>query len=487
MAEILRALFRNAAENGSRPAFTDDAGSVTWAELASRVSAFSEELHKAPPILGLYGHNDIDWVIALLAGWLAGRTLVPLPTFFSAAQLRHVLEDAGAGEVVCSDSGDMISDSLERPIRAVSRRRGKRCHEPVGGGGLIIYTSGSTGAPKGVRLSLSQIDWQAMALARLTDANSQDLHLSVLPLSLLLEIICAVGIPTIAGARTHLATQTARAVGEGSVRSFNAAFERKATTSVLVPQLLSVWIAELEASGQRASEELRFVALGGAPVSEGLSQRAWQKGIPVYEGYGLSECCSVVAVNPPHCRKPGTVGVPLPGLDVRIDNGEIVVSGPTVMKGYLNGPDVGGSWHTGDLGHLDDDGYLTVAGRKDNLLVTSFGRNINPEWIEAMLMSDARIGTCAVFGHGEPRPRVLLIPSAAGEEWLARTPRPHVLLWIERMCAAAPPYAVPRDFASCPAADARKRGLQNGNGQVVRAAVPGVYDALTREHMSDPP
>jgi long-subunit acyl-CoA synthetase (AMP-forming) len=188
----------------------------------------------------------------------------------------------------------------------------------------------------------------------------------------------------------------------------------------------------------------------------------------------------VVAVNRPGHRKAGTVGAPLPGLTVGIESGEIVVQGPTVMRGYLNNPAAGDAWRTGDLGELDSDGHLRVTGRKDNLLVTAFGRNVSPEWIEAMLLADPKLGACAVLGHGDRHPGVLLIPSPIGEAWLARLPRAQVQLWIEQMCAEAPVYAVPKAFAVCTAAEARRRGLLTANGRIVRAAAEGAYREIRK-------
>ncbi len=210
-----------------------------------------------------------------------------------------------------------------------------------------------------------------------------------------------------------------------------------------------------------------------------LSARAWELGIPVHEGYGLTECCSVVAVNRPGRRKAGTVGQPLPGLDVRIDEGEVVINGQTVMAGYLHAERVAEQpWRTGDIGSVDRDGYLCVVGRKDNLIITSSGRNISPEWIEALIAADARIGACAVLGHGESHLSVLLIPSPWGERWLMEAPRAHILLWLERLCIAAPSYAVPKDFVVSPALEAKRIGLLTANGRIQREAAKKAFPTL---------
>ncbi len=140
-------------------------------------------------------------------------------------------------------------------------------------------------------------------------------------------------------------------------------------------------MAQLDAARHAAPQSLRFVAVGGAPISAALAERAWELGIPVHEGYGLTECCSVVAVNRPGRRKAGTAGEPLPGLDVRIEQGR----GRGERADRHGGiPEPGGAatqpWRTGDLGSIDRDGLLRVTGRKDNLLVTwppgeTFARN----------------------------------------------------------------------------------------------------------------
>jgi long-subunit acyl-CoA synthetase (AMP-forming) len=479
MVEFLHVLRGWGASHDGYPAMSDDNAALARGELAARVAGMAEELRDLPQVIGLLGANGTDWAVAQLAAWTAGKTSVPLPTFFSLTQLEHVLRDAGVAHVIATRDAFGPAATLGVDTTPVSDRRAETFPAPAPGAGVIVYTSGSTGHPKGVRLGLEQIDWQARALATAIEANERDLHLSVLPLSLLLETIAAVCVPVLVGARTHFAAAIVHNLGAGRPADICAEFERRQpTTTVFVPQLLADWIAQLEARGMRPPESLRIVAVGGAPISEMLAARAWELGIPVHEGYGLTECCSVVAVNRPGRRKAGTVGEPLSGLDVRIEKGEVVVSGPTVMAGYLHARRADQPWRTGDLGSVDRDGYLCVAGRKDNLLVTSTGRNICPEWVEAIIAGDQRIGACAVLGHGQRHLSVLLIPSPLGERWLMEAPRAHVLLWLQHICIAAPAHAVPKDFVVCPAAQAKRIGLLTTNGHVVREAAKQTYPAL---------
>jgi acyl-CoA synthetase (AMP-forming)/AMP-acid ligase II len=293
----------------------------------------------------------------------------------------------------------------------------------------------------------------------------------VLPLPLLLETICSIFIPASLGACVHFDSGLAERVGRGDAAGIAKAFEiHRPTTSVLVPQLLKRWVAELQAVGQTAPSSLRFVAVGGAPVPKQVADSAWSLGIPVHEGYGLSECCSVVAVNRPKERRPGTVGHPLSGLSLSIDNGEIVVDGPSITDGYLGQGPATGPWRTGDLGAVDRDGFLTVHGRKDSLLVTSFGRNVSPEWIETMLLADPRIALCTVAGHGEPHLTALLIPTPQGAAWFAKATRTDLLQLLSDRCSDAPDYAVPRDFVVVSLEQALNNQLLS-NGRPVRKAV----------------
>ena len=472
MRQLFDSMKRHASEAGGSIAVSDQHGQLSRRELLATVTGLAADLESQPRTVGIYAPNGLAWVIAQLACALAGKIVVPLPAFFSSAQLGHVVRDASVELILASEQTTALALQSGVPTHVIDIHRvGAGLPDVIDGFGQIIYTSGSTGQPKGVRLESGQIAWSAAALGSATGAAATDSYLSVLPLPLLLETICSIFIPTLLGAYVHFDTGLAEQVGRGDPTGIAKAFEtHRPTMSVLVPQLLKHWAAELQAVSQTAPSSLRFVAVGGAPVPKQVANTAWSLGIPVHEGYGLSECCSVVAVNRPKQRRPGTVGQPLSGLSVSIDNGEIVVDGPSITDGYLGQEPAQGAWRTGDLGEIDRDGFITVQGRKDSLLVTSFGRNVSPEWIETMLLADPRIAFCTVAGHGEPHLTALLIPSPQGAAWFANATSTDILDLVSDHCSDAPEYAVPRAYVVVSFQEALNNQLLS-NGRPIRKNV----------------
>jgi long-subunit acyl-CoA synthetase (AMP-forming) len=477
MSDVLAALGR--LEDSDSIAFSDDAGAITYAALARRVAGAAQVLRGLPPVLGLLGASSIDWLVTDLAAWMTGKTLVPLPHFFADAQLAHIIADAGIATVLAA--GDQSGRARALAAQALPLPRSEAAWQPAGMTGTrIVYTSGSTGAPKGVLLGASQMHQSCTTLLEASGATATDTHLSVLPYALLLEAICGIYLPILAGGRCAIAADVVTAQGPDiAVRLGEAAAREKPSTTVLVPQLLQAWVMMASIGRVAVPDSLRFVAVGGAAVPDTIAARAWELGIPVHEGYGLTECCSVVAVNRPGERRPGTVGRPLPGCDIRIAaDGEIVVRGAAVAQGYL-GRDDGprdGLWHTGDLGSLDADGYLRVTGRKDNLIVTANGRNIAPEWVETMLLADPRIGRCVVLAAPDGQLAALLEAAPLGAAWLGKADATRLAGLVATLTAAAPDYAVPRRIAVAAPDALAAAGLLTANGRPRRRAIADRFD-----------
>lgn len=469
---LTQGLLHHAAGEGQRIAASDGRQLVPRSELMQLVAGAAADLAGTAQTIGIAGDNSVEWMVAFIAATALGKTVVPIPTFFSREQFAHIAADAGIGLILEAPGLPDTHRGLGPPARPILlRRRDFGSSIPDETGGLIIYTSGSTGRPKGVRLCSGQALWSAQALAKASRASAEDRYLSILPLSLLLELICGIIIPVLVGGTVHYDAVCARALEGGSSADIAGLIRaERPTTTVMVPQLLALYVAQLVATGSRPPATLRFVAVGGAPVPSMLSSAAMRLGVPLFEGYGLSECCSVVAVNRPGATRTGSVGQPLEGLRVQIEDGEIVVEGPSLMDGYLHEESLPPfRWRTGDLGSLDKDGFLTVHGRRDNLIITASGRNINPEWVETALLDEPNIAACVVGPTGEPMElSVLLIPSEAAAGWATNASRTELLGVVERACHGLPSYARPKSAFVISRPEAMKAGLFTPNGRIRR-------------------
>lgn len=474
MSAILEALAQHAVCRPQAPALTGSDAALSYRNLTCAVAAQAQTFGASPPrCLALALDNSPAWVVADLAAVARGIPVVPLPGFFSQNQLRHALRDAGA-EVLLTDRPAFFHALLE--AAGIAHRdggahliAGRLCHTlwlsgTASGGALpgaakITYTSGTTGEPKGMCLAQATLEAVAASVVRAAGFIRNDRHLSLLPLSTLLENVAGVYAPLLAGAGCHLPPLAeAGMMGASALdvaRMVNVLTGRCASTTILLPQMLQALVEVIE-SGVAAAPALRFAAVGGARVSPRLLERAARAGLAVYQGYGLSECGSVVAMNTEAANRPGSVGRPLPHLRLTVSpSGEIQVGGAT-MLGYCGSTfRHSGPIATGDLGFLDTQGCLYLTGRRKNVFITSFGRNVSPEWVEAELTACPGIRQAAVFGEARPW-NVALIVSPLAESEAGRAALDQALARANR---ELPDYAQVRRWIAADAPFAAHNGL----------------------------
>jgi long-subunit acyl-CoA synthetase (AMP-forming) len=437
---LLRKIAEHARTHPDLPALEGGAKQLTYAEILVEVDVLARFLRNVGiDTLALDLDNGPAWVLLDLAALVAGVTLVPIPPFFSPQQVCHCLGQAGVQAVVSDNplefrarAGDLVADGEQEVLVAEGRVSLLNVIGTDGGmvpEGIakITYTSGTTGEPKGVMLKWDQIEPVVKSLSTLVQVESGDRHLALMPLAVLLENLAGLYAPLWAGATavvpSLVETGLQGAAGLDAQKMVGALDTYGATTAIFTPQMLQGVVETIE-RGAPLPQALAFVAVGGAPVSDRLMERARQLDLPVYEGYGLSECASVTTLNTFLDWRRGSVGRPLPHLQLRIaDDGEVLVAG-NLFAGYLGeaAPQTdNGWWRTGDIGYLDDDGFLFLTGRRRNVFITAFGRNVAPEWVERELVLEQPIAQASVFGEARPWNVAVLVaaPGATSKDLTA--------------------------------------------------------------------
>jgi long-chain acyl-CoA synthetase len=456
-----------------------DDGLRTWsrADLQHEVQLLAERLAAGrTKILATLMDNSPAWVVADLAASLATLTHVPLPTFFTAEQIAHALQSAGvdtllvpaalavrwpkASEQTCDVAGQSL---------AILRLSSMSVEMPPGTA-KITFTSGTTGTPKGVCLDARSIRQVSDSLVRVLEPLGIRRHLCALPFAVLLENIAGLMAPLAHGATCitlplHRLGLTGSSTFDPAV-FHDAVVQYQPQSVILLPQMLRAWVGHVQQSGQRAPGSLKLVAVGGAAVGGKLIHAARALGIPAYEGYGLSEGASVQTLNLPGSDCPGSAGRPLPHARVRVTgDGEIEITG-SLFAGYLGDPTPPSTWWpTGDLGWIDADCFLHIHGRKKHLLITTFGRNVSPEWVETALCSSKAIVQAVVFGDAEPALSAVL--------WPVQSSTPDAVLQsaVDAINAGLPDYARVQRWVRARAAFAPESGLATANGRPQRAAI----------------
>ena len=426
--------------------------------------------------------NGPGWFALDLAIRLVGGVHVPLPTFFSAAQVAHALASCGADCIVTA-AADTMPAGAEAPVGLldagalagwrVAATDGVDTHLPAGTA-CITYTSGTTGQPRGVCLDADTLLTVAGSLVDASSAIHPRLHLCLMPLSTLLENVAGVYATVLADAEIALPSLVeigyTGATGLHVPTLLQCLHRYRPESVILVPQLLLALVMAAE-QGAPLPDSLRYIAVGGGRIGPGLLARTRALGLPVHEGYGLTECGSVVCLNRPGAVRDGSVGQALPHARVSVVDGELCVDGARAL-GFLGGtPMPGGPVRTGDLGHVDEDGFVHVTGRRKHVFITAFGRNVSPEWVESELLAHPAIGQAVVHGEGQADNVAVLVPRRPDldDMRLARA--------LAEVNAGLPDYARVARFVRAAAPFTATDGLLTANGRPRRAAILSRYQA----------
>jgi long-subunit acyl-CoA synthetase (AMP-forming) len=501
------ALARRAATQPDKCALITVDGEIGYGALAGMVAEIAQKLGGVRRC-ALYLDNGAGWVVADLALRRIGAVIVPIPLFFSADQVDHALRFSGV-EAIITDVPERLAAMLPGRVshgegldgtlylRGVTLCRLAATGElPVlpQGTHKVTFTSGTTGRPKAVCLSQAALDTIAHSLCDATEGTVEDLHLSLLPFAALLENIAGIDVPLLAGA-AFCALPLAALGFSGSSglepKILVAALDRVRPTSIVtVPQILAALIA-MRMQGHWHPDYLRHIAVGGAVLAKGTVAKARAVGLPVYEGYGLSECASVVTLNTRAADRPDSVGRPLPHCRVSIaGDGEVLVNGVAAV-GYLGdgeAPAVAadGTLATGDIGRLDADGYLHLLGRKKNMFITAFGRNVAPDWVESELTATTAIAQAYVHGEARPWNAAVIVPRPALLAQREVDPRRLIAAAIDQVNHRLPDYARVRNWILADQPFLAANNLLTWNGRLRRAEIASLYrDRLDRLYQKD--
>jgi long-chain acyl-CoA synthetase len=440
-------LFTHAVEqHGTRTALLEPRGtgtiySLSFYEVRQRAHAFAGYLQQHVQVgdrVMIWSASRIDWMIAYLGALYAGLVVVPLDVNSREDFLQKIVETTGASFLITSRKQ---YESLKHPSiplldldalpEAIFQELPRLDEEALA---QLVFTSGTTGQPKGVMLSHKNIVSNACAALQVVDVRASDRLLSILPLSHMFEL--TIEIAALAAGASIL---YARSLSPETLLKLFAT--QHATCMVLVPQALQLFLNGIEREVRRQKRErvwellhrlaphlpfvlrrrlfrqvhtrfgghFRFFVSGGAYLSPKLGQRWENMGFLVIQGYGATECAPVVSVTPMTSHNLASIGKPIPGVEVRIAaDKELLVQGPNVAPGYWQNPEAtalafrDGWYSTGDLGEIDEQGFLYLKGRKKNMIVLANGLNVYPEDIENILTSIPGVKDAVIIGLVEP-------------------------------------------------------------------------------------
>jgi long-chain acyl-CoA synthetase len=438
---------------------------VTYQELqdsAQKIALSLKELGvKKSDTVGLITENSPYWGMAFFGILWAGGAVVPIDNKLKEHSILNIVEHSQCKIIFTSsnfkESMERVSKESSYKPRLVildgkpSKKEELSLQELITNGkerfgialekiksddlAIILYTSGTTGSPKGVMLTHGNIASNVESVSSIFPFSPNDHLISVLPLCHTYAITGDLLICLYNGATsTYLESLKGPILIERMI-------ENKATVLVAVPALIQMMYHQLigklqalpkakrfifktlkgisklffrfgfpighvlfKSMRDKMSPRLRFFISGGAPIDPKIIQEFSILGIPIYQGYGLTETSPILTVNTPAQNKIGSVGRPIPGVQIKIEKGEILARGPNIMKGYYKYPEAtsevlkNGWLYTGDLGFFDSEGFLHISGRLKNVIITRGGKNVYPEELEEELCRSPLIKEACILG-----------------------------------------------------------------------------------------
>ncbi|MCC7350446.1 MAG: AMP-binding protein [Phycisphaerales bacterium] len=416
---LFEPLFDHAASQPQSIAIQDDRGTYTYQQLGAMAAGLGIYLsaQSKKPNIGLLLPAGAGFVASFYGTLLAGKSVVPLNFLLGDREIAHMIQDSGIDTVVTipqlarrlKDHPLKVVDLTQLPTTPPAALKPKFPSPKADDLAVLLYTSGTSGSPKGVMLTHGNLQSDVDGAIESAQLKHQHRFLGVIPLFHAFGFTAMMLAPIQLGATIHYIARFS------AVATVQAIREHQASLLFGVPSMFGAMLHLKNASAEDFRSIYAIIS-GGEPLPRALADAFEQRfGVPLYEGYGLSETSPVVALNSPREHRAGSVGKPLSSVQVKITDeagnalstdeiGEVWLKGPMIMKGYFNLPretaaalTADGYLRTGDLGRLDRDGFLYITGRKKEMISIA-GEKVYPREIEDILLKHPEIAEAVVLG-----------------------------------------------------------------------------------------